>query len=108
MDSSLWGQLTLAGIAFALLLTLGRVFVAYVERRVSEDREQHREELKRLTESWEARLADQRETAKSWEASSRSLQKTCDELADQMATLLPGMTTMVRLVEAIREEQLRR
>lgn len=108
MDSSLLGQLTLAGAAVVLFLTVGRAYVAYVGKRVTEDRNQHAEEIARLTQSWEARLADKTETAKSWEASSRSLQKTVDELSDQMATLLPGVATMVRLVEAIREEQMRR
>jgi outer membrane murein-binding lipoprotein Lpp len=103
-----WGQLSLGAAAVILFVLVGRTFVTYVGKRVTEDRDQHAEEVRRLTESWEARLADQREAARSWEATAKSSQKTADELADQVGTLLPAVQTMVRLVEAIREEQLRR
>jgi len=103
-----WGQLSLGAAAVVLFVLVGRTFVTYVGKRVTEDRDQHSEELRRLTESWEARLADQRQVAKSWEDAARASQKTADELADQVGTLLPAVQTMVRVVEAIREEQLRR
>lgn len=94
--------------AVTLFVVVSRAFVGYVGRRVIEDRVQYGNELDRLTKSWEARLADQRDAARSWEAVARSNQKTVDELTDQVGTLLPAVQTMVRVVEAIREEQLRR
>lgn len=91
-----------------LFVLVGRTFVTYVGKRVTEDRAQHAQELERLTKSWESRLADQRTVAQSWEATAKSLQKTAEELTDQVGTLLPSVQTMVRVVEAIREEQMRR
>jgi hypothetical protein len=102
------GQLTLGAGAVVLFVLVGRTFVSYVGKRVTEDRKQYAEELARLTASWEARLADQRAVAKSWEDSTKSLQKTVAEQSDQLDKLLPGMETTVRTIEAIRQEQLRR
>lgn len=102
------GQLSLGAAAVVLFVLVGRTFISYVGKRVTEDRAQHREEMERLIKSADARVAEQRSVAQSWEATAKSLQKTTEELTDQVGTLLPAVQTMVRVVEAIREEQLRR
>lgn len=105
---SWWGQLTLGAMAVVLFGFVARTFVNYVGKRVNEDRAQHNIELERLKESWEARLAEAHAVAKSWEDSAKSLQRTAAEQSDQLDRLLPGMETVVKTLEAIRQEQLRR
>lgn len=102
------GQLTLGAAAVVLFVVVGRAFVTYVGKRVTEDRHQHAEELKRLTASWEARLEDQRTVSRSWEDSTKTLQKLAAEQSDQLDQLLPGMRTVVTAIEAIRQELTRR
>jgi len=102
------GQLSLGAAAVVLFVLVGRTFVSYVGKRVTEDREQHARELERLTKSWEARLDDQVKVRLSWEDATRSLQKTVEEQSDQLDKLLPGMDTVVRAIEVIRQELTRR
>lgn len=102
------GQLSLGAAAVALFVLVGRTFVTYVGKRVTEDREQHKQELERLTKSWEARLDDQVKVRQSWEDATKSLQKTVAEQSDQLDKLLPGMDTVVKTIEAIRQELSRR
>lgn len=109
MDLEPWiGQLSLGAAAVLLFVLVGRAFLAYVGKRVDEDRTQHAAEVDRLTKSWEARLEDQRRVSQSWEDSTRSLQKTVTEQSDQLDKLLPGMDTVVKTIEAIRQELTRR
>ena len=102
------GQLSLGAAAVVLFVLVGRSFISYVGKRVTEDREQHNQELERLTKSWEARLEEQVKVRQSWEDATRSLQKTVEEQSDQLDKLLPGMDTVVRTIEAIRQELTRR
>lgn len=102
------GQLSLGAAAVVLFVLVGRNFVLYVGKRVTEDRKQHAEELERLTKSWEARLDDQVKIRQAWEDSAKSLQKTVAEQSDQLDRLLPGMDTVVKTIEAIRQELTRR
>lgn len=102
------GQLSAYSAAVLLLVFVGRAFVSYVGKRTVEDRNQFKEELERLTKSWEARLDDQVKVRQSWEDATKSLQKTVEEQSDQLDKLLPGMDTVVRTIEAIRQELTRR
>lgn len=103
-----WGQLSLGAAAVVLLVLLGRTFLANVDKRVTEDREHHRQEIERLTKTWEARLADQVSVRQSWEDAAKTSQKTVAEQSDQLDKLLPGMDTVVKTIEAIRQELTRR
>jgi hypothetical protein len=108
-DVDSWlGQLSLGAAAVVLFVFVGRTFVTYVGKRVTEDRDQHAKEVDRLTKSWEARLTDQKEVSKSWEDSAKSLVKTAAEQSDQLDKLLPAVDTIVKTIEAIRTELDRR
>lgn len=102
------GQLSLGAAAVVLFVLVGRTYVKDVSKRVEIAHKQFAEELERLTKSWEARLDDQVKVRQSWEDATKSLQKTVAEQSDQLDKLLPGMDTVVKTIEAIRQELSRR
>lgn len=109
MDLQPWmGQVGVAAALTILLIGLGKTFINHVAGQLREERTAHREEITRLTASWEARLADCSKQVTLWETAANRWQEAA-LLDREYAHRLQGSTdTAVALLTAIREEQLRR
>jgi hypothetical protein len=106
VDLQPWmGQLGIAGASVLLFIGLGRSYISTVANRVKEDREQHQLHLAKLTESWEARLADMRTRAEAWEAAANRREESARELAAGMSRVESMMAQNLALLRAIREGQ---
>jgi hypothetical protein len=101
-------QVGVAGVLTALLLVVGRTFVNHVANQLREARTAHREEIQRLTASWEARLSDCTRRGDAWETAANRWQAAALEDREQARELLALSRTTTGLLNAIREEQLRR
>jgi poly(3-hydroxyalkanoate) synthetase len=109
MDLQPWmAQLGAAGVLSALLLVLGRSYIAHVASQVKEMKEAHLAEMARLTASWEARLTDAVKRADSWETAAERWRAAGAEDRRQVDKLASAVDTVIALLSAIREEQLRR
>jgi hypothetical protein len=109
VDLQPWmAQLGLGGAAVALFLTVGKSYINYIGRQVQEMRVSHREEIERLTQSWEARLEDARRAATTWETTANRWQEAASEDRAQVGKLMAMNETTVALLTALREEQMRR
>lgn len=102
------GQIGLAAASVALMLVIGRAFVAYISNQLTEARKAHERELERLTTLWEARIADAVKRGDSWETAANRWQEVALEGTRQVEKLTETNGLSISLLNAIREEQLRR
>lgn len=109
MDLEPWmAQIGLGAASVTLFLLVGKSYVNYIGRQLQDQKTSHREELDRLTKSWEARLADATNAAAKWEtAASRHLEAGIEDRR-QVEKLLGANELIVSMLNAIREEQNRR
>jgi ABC-type protease/lipase transport system fused ATPase/permease subunit len=109
MDLQPWmAQVGVAGALTILLVALGKAFINHVAGQLREERTAHREEITRLTGSWEARLADCSRQVTLWETAANRWQAAALEDREQTRELLAFSRTTTGLLNAIREEQQRR
>jgi ABC-type protease/lipase transport system fused ATPase/permease subunit len=109
MDLQPWmAQLSVAGALTLLLLVLGKTFINHVASQLRDERAATAAEIERLTRSWEARLADCTKRGDAWETAANRWQATALEDRQQVRDLQEVNRTVVGLLQAIREEQLRR
>lgn len=110
MDLQPWvAQIGLGAAAVVLFLTVGRSYINYIGKQLTEARQQHREELERLTVIWEARLLDSIRRGDAWETAAHRFELANRESAEQVRRLTePNAETAVNLLRAIRDEQGRR
>jgi len=99
------GQVGIAGILAALLLTIGKTFIASVDRRVTERQAEHVAELERIRQQHERELGDMRERAQAWEATATRREATINELVMQTGRLQGTSDTAVQLLRAIHAMQ---
>lgn len=99
------GQVGVAGGLLALLLALGKAFIASIDRRVAERTAEHVAELARIKEQHERELADMRARAEAWEATATRRESTVNELVMQTGRLQGTSDTAVQLLRAIHQMQ---
>jgi hypothetical protein len=108
-------QLGLGGAAVLLLIIVGKAYISHVQSQVgtldvryaeqiTQLRADHKEELARLTESWEARLRDSVAAGKAWETAAQRYELAGREDREQVGKLLAVTETSVQLMEALRRE----
>lgn len=109
MDLQPWmAQIGLGAAAVVLFVTVGKSYINYIGKQLTEARQQHREEIARLTASWEARLADSVRRAEAWETAARRFEQASRESVEHERKLSTGINdTAVALLTAIRDEQRR-
>lgn len=97
------GQLGIGAASVALFMAIGRSYIKSVAERVKEDRLAHKEELERLTGSWEARLADMRQRAEAWEAAHNRREASEKELVAALQRVESVMAQNIQILRALRE-----
>jgi hypothetical protein len=107
VDLQPWmAQIGLGAAAVALFLTVGKSYVNYIGKQLTEARMQHKEEIQRLTTSWEARLSDAVRRAEAWETAAYRYEQANRESVEHERKLSSGVNeTAVALLTAIRDEQ---
>lgn len=107
MDLQPWmAQIGLGAAAVVLFITVGKSYINYIGKQLTEDRQQHREEIARLTASWEARLSDAVRRADAWETAAHRFEQAARESVENERKLTAGVgETAVALLTAIRNEQ---
>lgn len=106
MDLQPWmAQLGLGAAAVVLFLTVGRSYINYIGKQLTEDRQQHREELERLTALWQARLEDSIRRGDAWETAAHRYEQSNREAVEQVRKLSTVTDTAVSLLMAIKDAQ---
>lgn len=109
MDLQPWmAQVGVAGALTILLVGVGKAFISSVSTQLRDERVAHREEILRLTASWEARLSDCTKRGDAWETAANRWQAAALEDREQTNKLSAVVDTATGLLSALREEQLRR
>lgn len=105
MDLAPWmGQLGLGAAAVVLFLTVGKSYINYISKQLSDERAAHQRELDRLTAVWEARLADAVKRGDAWETAANRHQQANLETTEQLRRVTPAVETTVSLLTALRDQ----
>jgi hypothetical protein len=112
VDLAPWmGQLGLGAAAVVLFLTVGKSYINYISRQLSDERAAHERELDRrdkeiarLTDLWNQRLAAEVKRGDAWETAANSHREANRESTEQLRKLTAVTETTVALLTAIREQ----
>ncbi len=98
------GQLGLGAAAVTLFLITGRSYINYIGRQLTEAREQHRQEVERLTAVWERALSDAVKRGDSWETAAIKFEQSSREATEQVRKLTGIFDTAIGLLQAIKDQ----
>jgi hypothetical protein len=98
------GQLGLGAAAVTLFLITGKSYIKYIGTQLTEARQQHKEEIERLTAVWERMLADAVKRGDSWETAAHRFEQYGREATEQVKELSITTDTAVALLKAIHEQ----
>lgn len=112
MDLAPWmGQLGLGAAAVVLFLAVGKSYINYISRQLTEERAAHDRELERrdkeidrLTGIWESRLSAEVTRANAWQTAAQRHQEANHETTEQLRRLTPLAETTVNLLLALRDQ----
>jgi len=112
MDLAPWmGQLGLGAAAVILFLTVGKSYINYISRQLTEARAAHEKELERrdkeverLTAIWNDRLAAEVRRGDAWQTAAQRHQEANLETTEQLRRVTPAVETTVALLTALRDQ----
>ena len=105
------GQISLGAAAVALFLAVGKSYINYIGRQLTEERGAHERELarrdkeiERLTAIWESRLSAEVSRGNAWQTAAQRHQEANHETTEQLRRLTPLAETTVNLLMALRDQ----
>jgi hypothetical protein len=102
--TALAGQISLGAAAVVLFLTVGRSYINYIGRQLTDERAAHEREINRLTAVWEARITAEVKRGDAWETAAQQHREANIESSAQVRELTTVTKTTVALLEAIRQQ----